>query len=112
MWILPRERVRNCLKNGSASEPRGAISTAKVNHGISGWAFDMYSDDATEIDIIINQQVKAQIKCVDFRPLLAGWKVPRYGYIGFHLKFASLKNGDKVEIRDSLLGLTLDSTVV
>ena len=101
-----------CLKKNSASDPRGAISFARTRQGVSGWAFDMFSDEAAELDIIVNQDVKAQIKCADFRPALAGWRVPRCGYIGFHLKSLSLKDGDKVEIRDSELGLTLDKTIV
>lgn len=102
----------NCFKNGSASEPRGAISTATANHGVSGWAFDMYSDELVEIDVLVNREVRSQMKCVDFRPILAGWKVPRCGYIGFHLKAVSLKSGDKIEIRDNRHGLILDSVVV
>ena len=101
-----------CLKSDSASDHRGAISMAKVNHGISGWAFDMFSDQATEINVIVNQEVKATLKCMDFRPVLAGWKVPRRGYIGFHLRNISLKDGDSVEIRDRQHNLVLDSTTV
>ena len=101
-----------CLQRELASEPRGAISLAKDKQGISGWAFDMYSDKPLEIEVVINQEVRGKLKCVDFRPVLAGWKVPRSGYIGFHLRSVSLNEGDEVEIRDSNYQLTLDSTVV
>jgi hypothetical protein len=100
------------LKSDSASDPRGAISFARTKQGISGWAFDMFSDEATEIDILVNQEVQSRIKCADFRAGLAGWRVPRCGYIGFHLKSVPLEDGDMVEIRDSELGLILDATVV
>ncbi len=101
-----------CLERGLESEPRGAISVAKDKQGISGWAFDMFSDKPVEIEVIVNQAVKGKLKSMGFRPALAGWKVPRSGYIGFHLSSVSLKEGDEVEIRDSKYQLTLDSTVV
>jgi len=101
-----------CLERGLEPEPRGAISVAKNQQGISGWAFDMFSEKPVEIEVIVNQEVKGKLKSMDFRPALAGWKVPRSGYIGFHLSSVSLKEGDEVEIRDSKYQLTLDSTVV
>lgn len=78
----------------------------------SGLLSTMYSDEVVEIDVIVNHEVKSQMKCVDFRPNLAGWRVPRCGYIGFHPKSVSLKSGDRVEIRDNRYGLILDSVVV
>jgi len=99
-----------CLKSGSNSDPRGKISAASANHGISGWAFDMFSDQAAEIDVVVNKEVRANLKCTDFRPILAGWKVPRSGYIGYHFRSETLKDGDEIEIRDSKNHLLLDST--
>jgi hypothetical protein len=101
-----------CLTLDLKSEPRGAISTARDKQGISGWSFNMFSDQPSEIEVLVNQEIKGNLKCVDFRPALAGWKVPRNGYIGFHLRSVSLNEGDTVEIRDIEHQLILDSTIV
>jgi len=101
-----------CFESGSDSDPRGHITSARTKHGIVGWAFDMLTEQATEIELLVNREVKANLKCIDFRPALAGWKVPRSGYIGFHLRSVALEKGDLVEIRDCKHERILDSRII
>ena len=58
--------------------------------------FRQLLDDKT-IDVVINGSEIARLSCAGFRPGVAGWKVPRSGYIGFALHEVQLEEGDQVE---------------
>jgi hypothetical protein len=106
------ENTLYCMQKGLQADPRGAITIADTVHGLRGWAFDMVSDDIAEIEILVNGNSKLTTRCDIFTPALAGWKIPRRGYVGFAYQRNSLKEGDIVEIRDIRYGVKLAASEV
>lgn len=93
-----------------SSDFRGSITLADSKHGIRGWAFDMYSDEMAQVEILINEKPFRSVNCGNFVPQVACWRLPRYGHVGFAVDDQILKAGDHVAIRTIDNGTLLAET--
>lgn len=97
---------------GARHEPRGGITLADPVKGVSGWAFNIDSDACPEVELCVQGEAIRSFTPGDFRPALAGWGVPRKGYIGFHAGSLGIDEGSVLELREAESGLLLDHRTV
>ena len=96
-----------CLERGIGTDPRGAITRANSRGELVGWAFDMLSDRPAEINVFINGVARTRARCELSVPDLEQWKITRNGHVGFKTEINNTENGDLIEVRDLVTGLTL-----
>lgn len=99
-------------ESGIFRDIRGGITRAIEGQDLAGWALDMCSPAPVTVDVVVEGECIASTACG--QPLYepSGWKLPGNGLGGFTIDKVALKEGHKVEIRDSEHGFILDSSQV
>jgi len=101
-----------CLKQGIAVEPRGGITFLQPGQEIRGWGFGLGASEPLKVLLSVNGKERGFADCTHFSPALACWKMPRQGHIGFMASDIRPKQGDVVELRDTVHGILLDRKAV
>lgn len=106
------ENSLECLAMNLRSEPRGGLTTTLVNRGIAGWACNLESTRAPTVELLVNGTPVRAVTPRLHRPYLAGWGLPRKGYIGFDAHDLQVREGDEVTLLDQATRLVLDRCTV
>ncbi|MEZ5465564.1 MAG: hypothetical protein R3F22_10155 [Lysobacteraceae bacterium] len=90
----------------------GAISVANTKT-VSGFAWFGSHDAPVELELIVNNEVRACTHASQDRPPLRAWNVPRNAFVGFDFRSAGLfAPGDRIEVNVAGSGQVLGRTAI